>query len=106
MSMPRPYQSGTYTQTRTFAWSGTNLISSTNPETATVTYEYSGNRVTKKTDAKGRETHYVYDGYGRLTQVQKWTWQARYDYYNGWVSYLGEAPEQRVDYYYDTNPFV
>ena len=30
--------------------------------------------MTKRTDAKGQETRYTYDAYGRLTQVQHWAW--------------------------------
>ena len=40
-----------------------------------MTYEYDGgHRVTKRTDAKGQETRYTYDAYGRLTQMQHWAW--------------------------------
>ena len=42
-----------------------------------MTYEYDNDgHVTKKTDAKGWETRYSYDSYGRLTQVQHWAWQS------------------------------
>ena len=43
--MPR----GNVTQTRTFVYSGTDLVSATNPENGTVTYQYDGHRVTKRT---------------------------------------------------------
>jgi RHS repeat-associated protein len=88
----------TYTeQTRTFEYNGKNLVAATNPETGRVTYEYDGDgHVTKKTDAKGWETRYSYDSYGRLTQVQHWAWQS--------AATLQELTDQRIDYYYDTNP--
>jgi YD repeat-containing protein len=42
------------TQTRTFAYTGSDMPSATNPENGTVTYQYDGShRVTKRTDAKG-----------------------------------------------------
>ena len=69
VSMPR----SNGTQTRTFVYTGADLTSATNPENGTVTYQYDGShRVTKRTDAKGQETRYTYDAYGRLTQVQHW----------------------------------
>jgi len=85
----------TYTdQTRTFNYTGTDLTSTTNPENGTVTYQYDGSHhVTKKTDAYGQETRYSYDAYGRLTQVQHWS-----------GSPLSERTDERIDYYYDTNP--
>ena len=61
------------TQTRTFAYTGADLTSVTNPENGTVTYQYdASHHVTKRTDALGQETRYTYDGYGRLTEVQHW----------------------------------
>ncbi len=93
VSMPR----GGYTQTRTFTWSGTDLISATNPENGTVSYQYDGtHRVTVRTDAKGQMTTYTYDAYGRLRDVQHYT------LVNG---FLTLQPNQTVHYYYDTNPF-
>jgi YD repeat-containing protein len=90
VSMPR----SNGTQTRTFNYSGTDLISATNPENGTVSYQYdAGHRVTQRTDAKGQQTRYVYDAYGRLTQVQHWA-----------GSPLAEIGTQHVDYYYDSNP--
>ncbi len=88
------------TQTRTFQWSGSDLVSATNPENGTVTYQYDGaHHVTLRTDAKGQQTVYSYDAYGRLTQKR----------YIGLVSsgigsVLQEQTDQEVDYYYDTNP--
>src|SRR5215471_16889409 len=103
----RRYPAGstsTYTeQTRTFEYSGTNLVAATNPETGRVTYEYDGDgHVTKKTDAKGWETRYSYDSYGRLTQVQHWAWYSWQVSGQGFTE-LREQTDQRVDYYYDTN---
>ena len=64
---------GGVTQTRHFVYGGTDLISATNPENGTVTYQYDGaHHVTKRTDAMGQETRYTYDSYGRLTEVQHW----------------------------------
>ena len=77
VSMPR----GSWTQTRTFVYTGADLTSATNPENGTVTYVYDGSHhVTKRTDAKGQETRYTYDGYGRLTETQHWAgrrWRSR-----------------------------
>src|SRR5581483_923686 len=72
VSMPRNLTGGgQYTQARTFQWTGADLISSTNPENGTVTYQYDANHhVTQRTDAKGQQTRYTYDSYQRLTQVQ------------------------------------
>ena len=90
VSMPR----SNGTQTRTFVYTGADLTSATNPENGTVTYQYDGSHhVTKRTDAMGQETRYLYDGYGRLTEVQHWA-----------GSPLAELTPQRVDYYYDSNP--
>jgi YD repeat-containing protein len=84
------------TQARHFVYSGTDLTSATNPESGTTSYQYDGaHHVTVRTDAKGQQTRYSYDRYGRLTQVQHWT-----------GSPLAEDTRQRVDIYYDnTNPF-
>jgi RHS repeat-associated protein len=87
------------TQTRTFVYSGSDLTSTTNPENGTVTYQYDGaHHVLKKTDARGQETRYAYDSYGRLTQVQHWTWSG------ATPPVLTEQVDQRYNYYYDTNP--
>src|ERR1019366_1368285 len=90
------------TQTRTFVYTGNDLTSATNPENGTVTYQYDGaHHVTKRTDAKGQETHYTYDAYGRLTEVQHWavSWDP------GTLTYhMQEQGAQRVDYSYDSNP--
>jgi YD repeat-containing protein len=62
VSMPRSNGTGSYTQTRSFVYTGNDLTSATNPENGTVTYQYDGShRVTKRTDAKGQEARYTYD---------------------------------------------
>ena len=78
---------GNVTQTRTYLYSGSDLVSSTNPENGTVTYTYDqSHHVLSRTDALGWQTQYTYDSYARLTGVL----------YNG---------SQAVTYYYDnTNP--
>ena len=59
------------TQTRSFAWTGSDMTSATNPENGTVTYTYNGaHQVLSRTDAKGQKTQYTYDSYGRKTMVQ------------------------------------
>jgi YD repeat-containing protein len=89
------------TQTRTFDYTGADLTRVTNPENGIVTYQYdASHRVTKRTDAKLQETRYTYDTYGRLTQVQHWAWQSNF----GYGQILAEQGNQRVNYYYDTNP--
>ena len=61
VSMPR----SNGTQTRTFAYTGADLTSATNPENGTVTYQYDlSHRVTKRTDALGQETRYTTTGTG------------------------------------------
>jgi RHS repeat-associated protein len=69
VSMPRPGG----TQTRTFNYGnppGAFLLSATNPENGTVAYSYTNGLLTSKTDARGIQTSYAYDGYGRVTQIQ------------------------------------
>jgi RHS repeat-associated protein len=102
VSMPRSNGTGSYTQTRSFVYTGNDLTSATNPENGTVTYQYDGShRVTKRTDAKGQETRYTYDAYMRLTQVQHWavSWDPFINNYR-----FQEQVQQRVDYSYDSNP--
>ena len=83
------------TQIRTFQWNGTDLTSATNPENGTVTYQYDGaHHVTLRTDAKGQQTLYTYDPYGRLTAVTHATS----------ASQMSQASPD-VNYYYDVNPF-
>ena len=83
-------------QIRTFTWSGKDLVSTTNPETGTVTYTYdAAHRVQTRTDAKGQQTQYDYDSYGRLAEVRHYTLQS---------GVLAEILNQRWDYHYDTNP--
>jgi YD repeat-containing protein len=85
---------GNVTQTRTFLYNGSDLVSATNPENGTVTYAYdNSHHVTSRTDGMGQQTQYTYDSYGRVTEVQ---------YYpvSGW-----EDTTQRVVYYYDAIPY-
>jgi YD repeat-containing protein len=43
----------------------------TNPENGTVTYTYdNAHRALTRTDALSQQTQYVYDSYGRLTNVK------------------------------------
>ena len=89
VSMPRP----TGTQTRAFNYGISNsavgglLMWETNPENGKVTYTYNANnQLATKTDAKGQQFSYSYDGVGRMTQVV----------------IGGVGP---VTYSYDTNPY-
>jgi RHS repeat-associated protein len=85
-----------YTQQRSFQWSGTDLVSATNPENGTVTYTYdTAHHVLSRTDAKGQVTGYSYDAYGRLTAMAH--------YPTGIAN--GADANQQVNYYYDTNPY-
>jgi RHS repeat-associated protein len=84
---------GAVTQTRTFTYVGADMVSATNPENGTINYTYDGaHRVTSRTDAKGQQTQYDHDTYGRVTEV-------RYYRADGY-----ENTTERVDYYYDTIP--
>jgi len=86
-----------YTQPRTFQWSGTDLVSATNPENGTVTYTYDGaHHVLSRTDAKGQGTGYSYDAYGRLTAVAH--------YPQGFAN--PADPGQQVNYYGSPQEFV
>jgi YD repeat-containing protein len=88
VSMPRAQ----YNQVRTFTWSGTDLASTTNPENGTVSYQYDGaHHVTLRTDAKGQQTQYSYDSYGRLIQTRHYT------------SSNPSSQTDQIDYQYDTN---
>ncbi len=73
-------------------------MSETNPETGTKTYVYDADHhVIQRTDAKGQRTNYTYDSHGRLETVRKYSW-------TGVPPTLTEMVNQRVDYYYDSNP--
>jgi YD repeat-containing protein len=86
-----------YTQTRSFVYSGTDLISATNPESGTVTYTYNGvHQVTTRTDAIGQVTQYAYDSYGRLLSQH---------YFLPLGGNLVEDTNQAVTYTYDSNPY-
>ena len=56
-------------QTRTFSYSSlSRLLSVTNPESATISYQYDLNgNLTQKDDARGVRTNYVYDDLNRVT---------------------------------------
>ena len=83
---------GAVTQTRTFSFNGRDMVSATNPENGTVTYAYDAvHRVTSRVDAKGQETQYDYDSYGRQTQVRHYPTSGTEDL------------TQRASYYYDGN---
>jgi RHS repeat-associated protein len=84
-------------QTRTFQWdtySG-NMLSATNPENGTVTYSYNGaHQVTQRTDAKGQQTQYTYDGYGRLSEVRHYPTAGTEDVNQRWdYSYDGSVSD-------------
>jgi RHS repeat-associated protein len=99
--MPR----GSVTQTRTFNYSSSThlLTSETHPETGTTQYSYSPDSFTfdklaSKTDAKGQVTVYSYDAYYRVTEIQR---------YPGGIQMFqgqpaGEDICQRVTNYYDS----
>jgi RHS repeat-associated protein len=92
VSMPRP----TGTQTRTFSYSGAYLMSKTEPETGTTQFNYnSDGTLNYKLDANGNKTVMVYDSSKRVTRIRKL------------IGSNGDAEDlcQRVDFYYDTNPF-
>jgi RHS repeat-associated protein len=77
-----------YTQTRTFNWSGTDLMSTVNPENGTVQYQYNADgTLYRRTDAKGQMVQYTYDTYKRLVKVNR-----------------SDGTED--DYYYDSNPWI
>ena len=90
------------TQTRTFAYTGTDMTSATNPENGTVTYRVRRGASRHQADRRhGQETRYIYDGYDRLTEVQHWA--VSWDPYT-LMSNMQEQAMQRVDYFYDGNP--
>ena len=90
VSMPR--DNGT--QTRTFAYTGNDMTSATNPENGTVTYAYTWfGKVATRTDARNVQTQYGYDDYQRLTQVRHYP-----------VSGGSEDTSAQVNITYDTNP--
>jgi len=95
VSMPRP----TGTQTRKFNYTnpttglpGAFLMSTTNPESGTVNYTYWNGVLQSRTDAKGQQDQYAYDGGGRLYWVTR--------YYPSGGSLVSD-PTQTVWYYYD-----
>ena len=91
VSMTRPQG----TQTRTFAYTGADMTSATNPENGTVTYTYdNAHHVATRTDALGQQTQYFYDVYGRVTQVSHGTMSGG--------TFIAD-PSQWVDYGYDSS---
>jgi len=95
VTMPRP--SGT--QTRTFNYGtppGALLLSSTNPESGTVTYTYNPDHtLATKTDAKNQQVQYSYDSLKRVTEIRR-------GFYSG--SFI-EDTCQREDYTYDAGTY-
>jgi YD repeat-containing protein len=69
-------QTASGTQTRTFTWSGADLVSTTNPENGTVNYTYDdAHHVLTRTDAKNQQTQYTYDmGGGQKLQTSPSSW--------------------------------
>jgi RHS repeat-associated protein len=83
VAMPRPYGGGTTTQTRSFNYnlSTGRLTSATNPENGTVSYAYYGDgALQSKTDAKGQKVVYSYDGYGRVSYIDRYPDGVTLDY--------------------------
>jgi RHS repeat-associated protein len=93
---------GNVTQTRTFLYNGSDLVTAANPENGTVTYTYdNSHHVTSRTDAMGQQTQYTYDSYGRLSEVQYYYYFPNddpADQYQEWT------PE-RVNYSYDSGQY-
>jgi len=87
-------RSGT-TQTRTFSYdSQQRLQSVTHPESGSITYTYNADgSVAYKTDAKNQRTEYSYDAFRRVIQIRRLP------------SPGVEEVCQRVNLYYDQNPF-
>ncbi len=78
-------------QTRSFGYQGIDLVTAQNPENGTITYVYNkAHQVTSRTDAKGQQTVYNYDTYGRLTKVQYYPTPGT------------EDTHQQVNYTYDS----
>ena len=94
-SLPRPVSGGTYTQLRTWVYNSTDqrLASQVQPETGSTTFAYNPlGLLLSKTDGKGIRKELTYDTKQRVTAVR---------YYAGST----EQTNNRVDSYYDTNPF-
>jgi RHS repeat-associated protein len=75
VSMPRPaIGGGTVTQQRTFTYDPATqrLSSAFNPESGTVNYYYQSNGfLANKVDAKDQKVAYSYDGFGRVSQINR-----------------------------------
>jgi YD repeat-containing protein len=90
---------GNVTETRTYVYNGSDLMSATNPENGTVTYTYDlSHHVLTRTDALGQQTVYSYDSYGRLSEVQYYPTRSPYD------GTLADTIEQ-VNYSYDAGQY-
>src|SRR5205823_6161714 len=64
--------------------------------------EYVNHQVSKRTDARGQETRYFYDAYGRLAQVKHYAWVATPPGQPP-SQQLQEQMAQEVNYKYDDN---
>jgi YD repeat-containing protein len=94
-SLPLPVSGGTYTQVRTWTYSSSDqrLASQVQPETGSTSFAYNTlGLLHSKTDGKGVRKELTYDSKQRVTAVR---------YYIGST----EQTNNRVDSYYDTNPF-
>ncbi|MCI0718594.1 MAG: hypothetical protein L0338_06410, partial [Acidobacteria bacterium] len=91
VTMPRP--SGT--QTRAFVYDSNQRVQSvSHPESGTSTFTYyADGTAASRTDALGQRTEYSYDGFQRVTQLRHYP------------SPGVEDLCQRVNLYYDSNPF-
>jgi RHS repeat-associated protein len=93
--LPRPVPGGTYTQSRTWTYNASDLRlgSQVQPETGSTSFAYNSlGLLQSKTDGKGVRKELTYDSKQRVTAVR---------YYIGST----EQTNNRVDSYYDTNPF-
>jgi RHS repeat-associated protein len=92
--MDRTVGGSVKTQYRTWAYDPTTLrlMSKTSPESGTVSYTYNADgTLATVTDAKNQRRVYSYDNYGRITHIQRGTW-------NG--STFTEDTTQRTNYVY------
>ena len=87
---------GSTTQTRTFSYNTYQQLQSVaHPESGTTSYTYNADGTPNtRIDANNQKVQYVYDSYKRVTQIK------RYD-----VSTGAENVCQRVNFYYDTDPY-
>ena len=87
---------GSTTQTRTFSYNTYQQLQSVaHPESGTTSYTYNADGTPNtRIDANNQKVQYVYDSYKRVSQIK------RYD-----VSTGAENVCQRVNFYYDTDPY-